>query len=85
MDESFAPALRQLAAKVGISPASLHIEGNAVFLRQGNALVGTVFPTSKRPRSTMELAAEVLARLQEREIHPKRWIGLRLPSDQGAG
>jgi hypothetical protein len=66
MDENFAPALKQLAASEGISPANFHIEGNAVFLRQGHELIGTVCQTDDPQRDTAELAEEVLARLQGR-------------------
>lgn len=64
MNEDYTPVLKQLAAREGIDPATLHVEGNVVFRRKGSEVTGTVCQIDTPYWNAAKVAAEVLARLQ---------------------
>jgi len=66
MNEDYIPVLQQLAALEGIDPVSLHVEGDVVFRRSGNELIGTVCQIDTPHWNAAKTAAGVLARCQRR-------------------
>lgn len=66
MNEEHIPVLQQLAALEGLDLASIHVEGDVVFRRTGNDLIGTVCQIRTPYWNAVKTVAEVLARLQER-------------------
>lgn len=66
MNENCTSVLHQLAALGGIDPASLYVEGDVVFHRTGNELIGTVCQIGTPYWDAVKTTSEVLAQFQRR-------------------